>query len=87
MRYLGCASCTNNKTTEGETPDGWEVDEGVVTCVNCRIDNLERERREITQILNRLLSSDLIRKEACKSFHEDLDEMFPEHRNHAEVGK
>lgn len=38
-----------------------------------RLDKIEREIRELRDIIDRMLSSDLIRKETCKSFHKDLE--------------
>lgn len=40
-----------------------------------RLDRIEREIREIKDILNRMLDSDLIRKETCKSFRKQLEKL------------
>ena len=48
-----------------------------------RLSKIEREIRELRDIIDRMLSSDLIRKETYKSFHKDLKAiklMFPNYK-------
>ncbi len=50
-----------------------------------RLDTLEREVRELKDIIDRMIQSKLIRMEICKSFRRELEELRTSHNKQANV--
>ncbi len=70
-----CGAENSFETDQEHKNSGWTSADGKVTCLVCRLEEIEYGLRSSGRLFDRMLESDLIRKETCKSFHKDLEKL------------